>query len=575
MTDWIRSTTELDLTVTGPVHPSPQDWRDQFIYFALVDRFNDGKRRPLFDGVKKPPFVDNRRGVPFQGGTLKGVTKRLSYIHGLGATTLWLSPVFKNRPEPSGNFHGYAIQDFFSIDPRVGSKKELRELVDSAHTLGMQVILDIVINHTGDNWYYKDDAHPLFDHSGKQFEFGAFRAEHPPDAYGPDDAVWPAELQSPDCYKRRGGIVNWDDTDESVNGDFFNLKELDLGNPIVLDTMKAVYKYWIKEADIDGYRIDTMKHVEDGPAASFCNAVREYAESIGKKNFFLFGEMVGGDDTLKRYVGVRQQNGVRVDALDAALDFPLYFVLEEVIKGFASPQLLRDRYNRLRDLYATTDADGYFVTFLDNHDQMARPYRRFLHGVPDQQQAVLGIGYLMTTPGIPSIYYGTEQGFDGGAWPGPYNDVVIRENMFGGNFGAFGTTGMHFFDRKHPLYKAIARIAAVRARTPALRYGRLYFREVSDDGQHYGQPVVGWGMLAYSRILDKSEVIVVLNLRDSEYQNHVTCDWGITPPGTLLMDLLEPTYTTLVEERTNRASFAVSVPPHGMRIFTTQPAPAV
>jgi glycosidase len=564
----IRSIHELDLTITNPVYPSPSDWRDQFIYFLLIDRFNDGGAdTPPYTGVRGATPHDGKVGVPFQGGTLAGITQRLDYIRELGATTIWLSPVLKNRPEPSGSFHGYATQDFFAIDPRIGTKDDLRTVVREAHQRGMYVILDIVINHTGDNWYYKDDVHPVYDHQGTQYPFGGFRADHAVDAYTPDDAVWPVELQSPECYKRRGAIVNWNDMDESINGDFMNLKELDLGNPLVLDTMKAVYKYWIKETDIDGFRIDTVKHIEDGATASFCNAIKEYTESIGKKNFFLFGEIVSDDETLRRYVGPRSQGGDQLQALDAVLDFPLYFVLEEVIKGFAHPQVLRERYDRLKRLYADTDASEYFVTFLDNHDQMARPFRRFLHGGADPLQAVLGIGYLLTTPGIPAIYYGTEQGFDGGGDPGPWNDVRIRETMFGGAWGAFDTTGMQFFNTEHPIYTALRRIAHVRAEEPALRYGRMYFREVSDTGVQFGFPTLGWGMLAYSRILDTTELLVVLNLKNSEQTQLITVDWPLSPPGTLVTNMLRESDDVLVEERVHRAVVQVTLGPHEIAIY--------
>lgn len=566
-----RSIHELDLSVEGPVYPSPSDWRDQFIYFLLVDRFNDGAdSTPPFDGIKKDGWHENSAGIVFQGGTLQGITKKLDYIRGLGATTIWLSPVLKNRIDASGSFHGYMIQDSLVIDSRIGTKEDLQTLVREAHQRGMYVIMDIVINHTGDNWYYQDDAHPVYDHAGKQYEFGAFRAEHPPEEYGPDDAVWPAELQSADCYKRRGAIVNWNDMDESLNGDFLNLKELDLGNPIVLDVMKAVYKYWIKEADIDGYRIDTVKHIEDGAAASFCNALKEYGESIGKKNFFLFGEIVSDDDTLRRYIGPRTQGGDQLQALDAVLDFPLYFVLEEVIKGFVNPQMLRERYDRLKRLYANTDASEYFVTFLDNHDQMARPYRRFLHGGADPLQAVLGIGYLLTTPGIPAIYYGTEQGFDGGGPPGPWNDVYPRETMFGGQWGAFGTTGQHFFDTEHPLYSALGRIARLRASEPSLRYGRFYFREVSDNGANFGFPALGWGLLAYSRILDTTECVIVLNLKNAPQTNFITVDTPLSPPGTLMTNMLKDNDEVLVEARANRAVIKVTLEAHEMAIYKTK-----
>jgi glycosidase len=148
--------------------------------------------------------------------------------------------------------------------------------------------------------------------------------------------------------------------------------------------------------DVDGFRIDTVKHMESSATAIFCNAVREYAKRIGKHNFFIFGEIVGDDLTIQRYIGRNSRipgTDERFPSLDAALDFPLYFVLEEVIKGFVNPSHLRERYERFRTLYADHgEAGRYFVTFVDNHDQMSRPYRRFLHRNPFDKQAVLAIG---------------------------------------------------------------------------------------------------------------------------------------------------------------------------------------
>ncbi len=552
----ICSIQELDLTPKHPVYPSPADWRDQFIYFLLVDRFEDGRERPPYDGSRIPRDASATQGRVFQGGTLKGVTSRLGYIRGLGANTIWLSPILKNRDGAGEAYlEGYAVQDFFTVDPRLGTLADLQELVRTAHELDMRVILDIIINHTGDNWAYRDDTSPLYRHGGERYEFGFWRSEHGDD-FGPDDAVWPAELQSPECYKRRGRIVNWNDSIESLDGDFLDLKELDFGNPVVRETMQAIYKYWICVSDVDGYRIDTVKHLEDTAAADFCNAIKEYATSIGKRNFFLFGEVVADDTTLRSYVGPRTREGSKLSSLDACLDFPLYFILEEVLKGFASPHLLRERYARLRQLYATTDASEFFVTFIDNHDQMARPYRRFLHQVSDQRQAILALGYLLTAPGIPSVYYGTEQGFDGGAPPGPHHDTFVRECMFGGEWGAFGTRGMHFFDPEHPLYRAVASIAHLRATVPALRYGRFYFREVSNDGHNFWYPALHSGMLAYSRILDDDEVLAVLNLEATEQTNHITVDLTLSPPGTLMQDMLSQDTTVLAEDQAADRAFA-------------------
>lgn len=559
----------LDFTPRGDVFPSPRDWRDQVIYFLLVDRFDNNE-----EGI--PPYTphhhtqgnDPARGQVFQGGNLKGITRRLDYIRGLGAGTVWISPVLKNRLDHADTYHGYGIQNFLEVDPRFGSSDDLRQLVREAHHRGMYIILDIIINHTGDNWAYPGD-HPYYywpDAPGP-FSFGYWRQADLTPGLQENDAVWPVELQSPEWYKRRGQIRNWYDQQEALHGDFLSLKELDLRRPEVLDSLIRVYKYWIAVADIDGFRLDTVKHMEDTATAIFCNAIREYARRIGKDNFFLFGEVVGDDGVLQRYIGRNcrfPETGERFPALDACLDFPLYFILEEVLKGFANPDLLRDRYERFRTAYADHGAAGqYFVTFLDNHDQMSRPYRRFMHRNPHAPQAVLAMGYLLTSQGVPCIYYGTEQNFDGGG----NADIYVRECMFGGTWGAFASAGSQFFNPEHPTYRAIAGIAAVREQEPALRYGRQYFREISGNGWEFGFPLDGKCTLAFSRILDTTEILVVLNLDGNPRHDWVTIDASLNRAGATMHNLLQPDQRLVVENHQGRLAVRIPLQGHAIALF--------
>jgi glycosidase len=568
----IESVDELDFSPQGDVFPSPADWRDQFIYFLLVDRFdNHLVDSPLYSPDSAPVGRDNAEGALFQGGTIKGITRRLDYIKNLGCTAIWLSPIFKNRQEYNDVYHGYGIQDFLQVDRRFGTTEDLQELTSEAHARGMYVILDIIINHTGDNWAYPG-GHPYYywhDAPGP-FDFGYWREANTQAGLQDDDAVWPLELQHPDRYKRRGEIRDWNNPDEAVNGDFLSLKELDINQPVVLDTLIKAFKHWIAAADIDGFRMDTVKHTEEGATAIFCNAVREYANRIGKHNFFIFGEIVADDETIQRYIGRNTRlpgTSERFPSLDAALDFPLHFVLEEAIKGISSPDNLRSRYERFKTLYNDHGAAGrYFVTFVDNHDQITRPYRRFMHNNPHTQQAVLAIGYLLTTQGVPCIYYGSEQGFDGGG----NNDRFVRECMFGGKWGAFNTTGVSFFDEDNAIYRGISNVAEVRLQEPALRYGRQYFREISGDGAGFGYPTSGQNTLAYSRILDSDEVLVAMNLDSSSRQDFITVDRNLTPPGSTMVDLLDNNATFRVEESQGRARVRVPLAGHQMAILKRQ-----
>jgi len=564
MTTTLHSVTDLDFTPAHRLYPSPADWRDQFIYFLLVDRFdNNAEGVPAYSAEVVGESAEVGAGHHFQGGNLKGILRRLDYLQGLGCTTIWLSPILKNRQDMSESYHGYGIQDFLEVDPRFGTLIDLQELTAAAHARGMYVILDVVLNHTGDVWCYPD-CNPYYFYQDQEYPFGSWNEVDPTEGLQDDDAVWPLELQKPDVFKRRGEIRNWHDPVEARDGDFLSLKELDLPQPKVLDTLVKVYKYWISQADLDGFRIDTVKHMEHSATALFCNAVREYAQRIGKHNFFLFGEIVDDDRTIQKYIGRNsrmEDTNERFPALDAALDFPLYFILEDVIKGFTSPAFLRQRYDVFRDLYADHgEAGRYFVTFVDNHDQMSRPYRRLMHNNPYPRQAVLAISYLLTSQGVPCIYYGTEQGFDGG---GP-DDSFVRECMFGGNWGAFNSSGQHFFNPQHEIYAAIAVVSELRQAQSALRYGRQYFREISTDGNAFAHPLDGHCTLAYSRILDTEEILVAMNLEVQPHNDFVTVDYKLSSPGKFMTDLLATENKYRVEERNGRACVQIALPAHGM-----------
>jgi glycosidase len=567
MATQLNSVTNLDFSPAARLHPSPADWRDQFIYFLLVDRFdNNASAIPEFQPGVEGPTREMGAGHYFQGGNLKGIIRRLDYLQGLGCTAIWLSPILKNRQDLSDSYHGYGIQDFLEVDPRFGTLADLKALTAAAHERGMYVILDVVLNHAGDVWSYPGGERYYFDQD-QAFPFGEWREGNPKKGLQKDDAVWPTELQTPDAFKRRGEIRNWYDPIEARDGDFLSLKELDLPQADVLDTLIKVYKYWIAEADLDGFRIDTVKHMEHSATAIFCNAIREYAQRFGKHNFFLFGEVVDDDRTIQKYIGrnSRMENtNERFPSLDAALDFPLYFILEDVIKGFASPAFLRDRYNAFRDLYADHgEAGRYFVTFVDNHDQMARPYRRFMHDNPYPRQAVLAIGYLLTSQGVPCIYYGTEQGFDGAG----HDDSYVRECMFGGEWGAFDSSGRHFFNPNNEIYQGISELAEIRLQQPALRYGRQYFREISGNGTVFGHPLDGHCTLAYSRILDTEEILVAMNLDNQPRSDYVTVDYKISSPGQKMTDLLAPTEQHTVLEDNGRAFVKIPLPAHGIALL--------
>jgi glycosidase len=290
-------------TITTPF-PSPQDWRDVWIYFLMLDRFNRADGKLPASTPHEKPFGE------FQGGTFNGVRDRLHYIKDLGAGAIWLSPVLKNRQSDRGTFHGYGIQDFLRPEPRFASapgkeEDELRALVDEAHALGLYVIFDIVLNHAGDVFGYQglgssapgsSEIRPI----EWRDERGQARSDLPvieniPTAQRePDALVWPAELQRNSFFRRKGKGAE-------EGGDFESIKEFvtdvrDGWISPVRNALVLAYQYAIARYDVDGFRIDTLKYIERDFAQTFGNAMREYGLSIGKKNFFCYGEVFDGEE---------------------------------------------------------------------------------------------------------------------------------------------------------------------------------------------------------------------------------------------------------------------------------------
>jgi glycosidase len=527
--------------------PSPEDWRDQWIYFLMVDRFNNPQAPPRF-----APF-DGMHGV-FQGGTLNGVRAQLDYLQQLGVGALWLSPVQKNCQYSDFTYHGYGIQDFLEIDPRFASdpakakanpklvEDELRALVDEAHAHGIYVIFDIVLNHAGDVFeYVLDDgtraAEANFRDGGYQInwrdENGHGRADwtEAPENPARDAAIWPAELRHNEVFRRKG-------RGGEAGGDFSSLKEMVTGRRAfdetsgshfpVRNALIRSYQYLIAKFDVDGFRIDTLKYIEPDFAQTFGNSMREFALSIGKKNFFTFGEVYDNEEQITRFIGRQATEEGDLVGVDAALDFPLFFKLPGVAKGRMPPadvvQMFEHRKELERGVISSHgEASRFFVTFLDNHDQQ----ERFYFSAADapgrfEDQLSLGIGCLFALQGIPCLYYGTEQGLHGRG----NADAAVREALWG---------KPNAFDDRHDLYRAVNRLAAVRREQPALRYGRQYFRPISSrGGAQFGISPFSPGVLAFSRILNEQEIVVVANCNpEAAWTGDVIVDFSLNPAGSI------------------------------------------
>ncbi|NOS90853.1 MAG: alpha-amylase [Cyclobacteriaceae bacterium] len=475
-----------------------REWREEFIYFLLVDRFHDDNIRKPINAGKSKGFGGEEQLKKVCGGTIRGITSNLDYICGLGCTALWLSPVFENNPE---SYHGYAIQNYLQIDKRFGTKEDLGELVDAAHKLDMRVFLDVVLHHSGNNWFYPDDA-PYYYYNGATFPLSGWRS---------DDHPIPIELRDPELYGRKGQIRNYDAYPETREGDFMELKAFRMDDSTeahyVQNLLIACHCYWIREIDIDGFRLDAVKHMGEEVISRFCSHIREYSYSLGKKNFFLFGELVGSEATYNRYIGPKTT--VSVDGqniyygLNSVLDFPLYHILADVIKGKASPERLIERYQSLHDNALGRGEFGEFlVTFIDNHDQVGQSFKHRFGKDATEEQIIAGIGFLLCALGTPCIYYGTEQGFDGSG----EQDSCIRETMFNPDDKTTNS-----LDTSRRIYKSISEIASIRKQSSVLKFGHMHMRKISTDGKYFHLPECEKCLIAFSRVLFAQEILVAFN----------------------------------------------------------------
>ncbi|MFB9327686.1 family 14 glycosylhydrolase [Paenibacillus aurantiacus] len=350
------------------------DWSTKSIYFIMTDRFVNGD--PSNDNYGG--FNANKSDMSkWHGGDFQGIINNLDYIKNMGFNAIWITPVQMQRSENA--YHGYHTYDFYAIDGHLGTMAKFQELVSTAHNKGIAVMLDVVLNHTGD-----------FNNSGYA----------------------KAPFNNADWYHHNGDITGADYNSNNQwkieNGDVAGLDDLNQENPAVMSELKNWIGWLKRESGVDGLRVDTAKHVPKW-------ALREFDAAA---NTFTIGEVFSGD---AGYVGGYS------NYLDAVLDFPMYYTMKDVFGSDASMTLIRDRY--AQDVnYRDTKVNGLF---LDNHD-----VKRFLNtatGNPSNRsdkwpQLKAALGFMFTSRGIPIVYQGTELGYSGGDDPNNREDVVPNAN---------------------------------------------------------------------------------------------------------------------------------------------------
>jgi alpha-amylase len=564
------------------------DWRDEVVYQMLVDRFADG------DLNNDAMVVPGRLGL-YQGGDWQGVMDHIDYLKTLGVTAIWISPVVRNL-ETDANFdayHGYWQQDFEHVNPHFGDLAKLREMVDTLHANGFRVILDIVTNHVAQLFYYDINGNG----SPDETVYGSGCGEQPPadtqtcpngavithiTEYDPDydphgvrgytslgfsglapihwlhipeinraptlpgsgadqDVSLQKLFQRDDWYHRKGRITDYGQRDQVLTGDFpGGLKDLNTDRADVTAALTAEFAKSIHAADFDGFRIDTLKHIDHPFWQSFCGDIRGYTHgqaladptqldnptatvpplTVPKEKFFMFGESFDGDDTLN---GSYTMNG----EVDSTFYFSQKFtVFDAVFKSGGPTKGIEDQIDRkAMDYAATPNTNGVgvaardlLVNFLDNHD-----VPRFLFDKPSLPALHNALSFLFTEDGIPCVYYGTEQEFDGG------NDPTNRERLWDTGFRTDGAT-----------FKWIQKLIRIRKAYAPLRYGTIVVRWSTNDVANEEDA----NTFAFERTFANHTILVALNVSDTTAAETSTASMGGTAmttsfaPGQVLVDIL-------------------------------------
>ncbi|MFI8402753.1 pullulanase-type alpha-1,6-glucosidase [Streptomyces sp. NPDC085463] len=473
--------------------PARQDLTREQFYFVLPDRFANGDpsndRGGLTGSRTRTGFDPADKGF-YQGGDLKGLTQRLDYIKGLGTTAIWMAPIFKNRPvqgegeNASAGYHGYWITDFTQVDPHFGTNADLERLIAAAHAKGMKVFFDVITNHTADTVDYAEKkygyrpkgAYPYLDEDGRPFDdrnaIGRVDADSFPYTPVAEKGVKvPSWLNDPTMYHNRGDST-W--VGESAEyGDFVGLDDLWTERPEVVEGMKRIYEKWVRDFKIDGFRIDTVKHVDLDFWTQWATALDAYAKKRGREDFFMFGEVYSADTAVTAPYVTRGR-------LDATLDFPF----QDAARAFASQGAGADRLAKVfaEDYRYTTDkANAYEqVTFLGNHD-MGRIGTFLKQDNPNAtdaellKRARLANELMFLSRGNPVIYSGDEQGFTGAG-----GDKDARQPLFASKAADYldddqlGTDRTHAtdaYDTGHPVYRSVAALSKLTREHPALRDG--------------------------------------------------------------------------------------------------------
>jgi glycosidase len=472
-----------------PISPGPQNWHSRLLYSILTDRFARTEPNPRA-GIG-PVTYDPTSAYAGHGGTLRGITERLSYIKALGVGAILLSPVYVNN---SAGYHGYHLTHLLMVDPGQGTLAELRELVGEAHRLDMAVILDVVCNHIGDSihwtpitqaprleptgWHYTDPAT-----AGTVGEFhyiSGYREQCVRERISyvgsHDTPVLPYPIEA-----RNPALFHGSEYTDLVRQRLFGVMEdWRTEIPYVRNLLIDHLKYWIAATDIDGFRHDAARHIEPEFWQACITEIDRYTKYIGKTNFIHLAEHAG-------------MNAAELMSYSSAgfanfFDFPTFY---RVIRSLDEPYRLQGLTDyictalRPQEVYGRDWREN--IMFLDGHDR-SRLLHELLLRLPTRESAYtcfhFALACLILGPQTPMLYYGTEQEFSGalgsyqwevtGEWFG--HDCYVREDMFtnpecGWQFGSLNHPIFSPYHTEHFTFQFIRQLADIRARYASLIRG--------------------------------------------------------------------------------------------------------
>ncbi|MEZ0371201.1 MAG: alpha-amylase family glycosyl hydrolase [Candidatus Sericytochromatia bacterium] len=479
--------------VGGPmtdVRNPARTWQDEVIYFIFTDRFANGDRSNDYN-------VKPQDAWAYHGGDLQGIIGKLDYIRDLGATAIWITPVIDNRDngfvadfggghmQEIWGYHGYWFKDFYKVDEHLGNMAKMQELVQAAHQRGIKVLLDVVVNHTD-----------------YDFPF-ALQGQNPASPYH----KW---------FHHNGEIRDWNNQQQVEDFELAKLPDFDQNNPDTAKYLIDAMKWWISQTHIDGYRIDTVKHVPHSFWQQFDREMRAYAGN----DFLLLGEIyTPSPDFMAPYLR---------EGMHSAFDFPLYYAIKDV---FGQSQSMRRLGEHFAKDAVYPDA-SLLSPFIDNHD-----VPRFLNEARDQQKArlMLSVAFIMSIRGMPMLYYGTETALAGGADPDNRRDMT--------------------FNRDPQMMAFVKQMTTLRKQHRALRRGRQL--EMWQDDQVYG----------FSRLTEVANEEVMAFFNNSGQPQirrvQVRAESPLKATQTRMVNVLNPQDAPQIQD----GQLQVTVPPLGFALY--------